>query len=81
MPLDPVNIMLNRATAMYMRKALFIPVINIQAIIIKEVKVNNAILLVGKMEAKYIKIMLKAAKIPPKVILETLFILNAPLAA
>lgn len=74
MPLDPENIKLSRATAMYIIKAFFIPVINIQAIIIKEVNVSKAILLVGKIEAKYINIMLKAAKIPPKVILETLFI-------
>ena len=72
---------LNILTDIYNIKLLFIPIIKIEDIIIKEDKVSKASLFVGAMDDKYIKIRLKAANKPPLVIFEALSIKTAPLAA
>ncbi|MPN12498.1 hypothetical protein SDC9_159816 [bioreactor metagenome] len=52
-----------------------------EEIIINEDRVSKASLFVGTMEAKYIKMRLKAANKPPLVIFEVLNIIISPLAA
>jgi hypothetical protein len=80
MPLEVRIKKLNIPTDIYRRKLFFIPIIKMEEIIIKEDKVNKASLFVGAMEARYIKIRLKAANKPPLVTFEVLNITTAPLA-